>query len=114
MSAVQLKQKSKVSWECSEHLLALDQAADTDLRFNVRLFRACLADKKRFCPDADTGDAVVRVAVGQHPLLLWAASGSMGGCGSRQVVFCRTLGFCRRQAGCPVSGCNRLRLASNP
>lgn len=70
----QLKQKSKVSWECNEHLLALDQAADTDLRFNVRLFRACLADKKRFCPDADTGDAVVRTAQqGIAHWMCWAA-----------------------------------------
>jgi hypothetical protein len=35
-----------------------------------------LADKKRFCPDADTGDAVVRTAQQGIAHWMWARSSS--------------------------------------
>ncbi|CAL5218414.1 g90 [Coccomyxa viridis] len=46
-----------LSWDCQEQLFRQEVENAEDLRLSVRLFRACLADKKKFCADVPPGNA---------------------------------------------------------
>lgn len=41
------KHRSLLSWECQEQLFRQEVENSEDVRLSVRLFRSCLADKKK-------------------------------------------------------------------
>eukprot|EP00879_Flechtneria_rotunda_P002629 GHRR01002831.1.p1 GENE.GHRR01002831.1~~GHRR01002831.1.p1 ORF type:complete len:772 (+),score=213.92 GHRR01002831.1:193-2316(+) len=51
---------AQLSWECAEEVFRQQLEADDDIRLNVRLFKKCLGDKKRFCSDVEPGHAAAR------------------------------------------------------
>lgn len=44
-----------VSWECQEELFRQEVENADDLRLSQRLFKKCMGDKKKFCPDVKFG-----------------------------------------------------------
>ena len=44
-----------VSWECQEELFRQEVENADDLRLSQRLFKKCMGDKRKFCPDIKFG-----------------------------------------------------------
>ncbi|CAI5474497.1 unnamed protein product [Closterium sp. Yama58-4] len=64
--SVQRRNRKKLNWECQAELFRQEVENADDIRLNVRLFRACLDDKRRFCPDVLPGDARVKDCLEEH------------------------------------------------
>ncbi|CAI5492080.1 unnamed protein product [Closterium sp. Naga37s-1] len=60
------RNRKKLNWECQAELFRQEVENADDIRLNVRLFRACLDDKRRFCPDVLPGDARVKDCLEEH------------------------------------------------
>jgi Golgi apparatus protein 1 len=55
---MQRQQRLKLSnWDCEYQLFRKELEDADDLRLSVRMFHACLADKKQFCDDVPAGIA---------------------------------------------------------
>jgi hypothetical protein len=55
-SVLQRQQRLKLSnWDCEYQLFRKELEDADDLRLSVRMFHACLADKKQFCDDVPAG-----------------------------------------------------------
>jgi hypothetical protein len=53
---LQRQQRLKLSnWDCEYQLFRKELEDADDLRLSVRMFHACLADKKQFCDDVPAG-----------------------------------------------------------
>lgn len=55
-----------VSWECQEQLARQEAENDDDIRLSMRLFRNCLPDKKKFCPNVKPGHSQVKTCLEEH------------------------------------------------
>ncbi|CAI7795594.1 unnamed protein product [Closterium sp. NIES-54] len=62
------QQRTSLSWDCMSELFRQEVEGSGDIRLNVRLFKACLQDKRRFCPDVPPGDARVKDCLEEHRL----------------------------------------------
>ncbi|GJP29711.1 hypothetical protein CLOM_g19337 [Closterium sp. NIES-68] len=62
------QQRTSLSWDCMSELFRQEVEGSGDIRLNVRLFKACLEDKRRFCPDVPPGDARVKDCLEEHRL----------------------------------------------
>ncbi|CAI5958736.1 unnamed protein product, partial [Closterium sp. NIES-64] len=62
------QQRTGLSWDCMSELFRQEVEGSGDIRLNVRLFKACLQDKRRFCPDVPPGDARVKDCLEEHRL----------------------------------------------
>jgi len=51
------EKRAQLSWDCQEELFRQEVENADDIRLSVKLFRSCLADKKKFCPDVKPGNA---------------------------------------------------------
>eukprot|EP00271_Cylindrocystis_brebissonii_P009749 TRINITY_DN2493_c0_g1_i1.p1 TRINITY_DN2493_c0_g1~~TRINITY_DN2493_c0_g1_i1.p1 ORF type:complete len:1041 (-),score=222.27 TRINITY_DN2493_c0_g1_i1:278-3400(-) len=60
--------RAKLGWDCQAELFRQEVENVVDIRLNVRLFRACLNDKKKFCNDVAPGDARVKDCLEMHHL----------------------------------------------
>ncbi|CAI7866364.1 unnamed protein product [Closterium sp. NIES-53] len=58
--------RSSVNWDCQAELFRQEVESADDIRLNVRLFKACLEDKRRFCADVVPGDARVKDCLETH------------------------------------------------
>ncbi|CAI5986578.1 unnamed protein product [Closterium sp. NIES-65] len=58
--------RSSVNWDCQAELFRQEVENADDIRLNVRLFKACLEDKRRFCADVVPGDARVKDCLEAH------------------------------------------------
>mmetsp|Transcript_18814 Transcript_18814/g.52452 ORF Transcript_18814/g.52452 Transcript_18814/m.52452 type:complete len:892 (-) Transcript_18814:83-2758(-) len=47
--------RSQLSWDCQEELFRKEVEDADDIRLSTKLFKACLQDKRRFCPDVKPG-----------------------------------------------------------
>lgn len=56
----------KLSWHCEEELFRQEMEDADDIRLSVRLFRKCLKDKKKFCPDIAPGNAAAKECLEEH------------------------------------------------
>eukprot|EP00897_Mesotaenium_endlicherianum_P000593 jgi/Mesen1/10534/ME000083S10041 len=52
--------RNVLAWDCQAELFRQEVENADDIRLNVRLFQACLNDKKKFCPEVIPGDARVK------------------------------------------------------
>ena len=59
--ARQADKSKQLSWECLRQALTFQRQASNDIRLNVRLFRACVNDQRRFCADVEPGHWRVQV-----------------------------------------------------
>ena len=59
-SALQREKRASLSWDCQEELFRQEVENADDIRLNVRLFNACLNDKKKFCNKKKYGNAQVK------------------------------------------------------
>ena len=57
---MQREKRASLSWDCQEELFRQEVENADDIRLNVRLFNACLNDKKTFCKDKKFGNAQVK------------------------------------------------------
>jgi hypothetical protein len=56
ISVLQRQQRLKLSnWDCEYQLFRKELEDADDLRLSVRMFHACLADKRQFCDDVPAG-----------------------------------------------------------
>eukprot|EP00850_Spirogloea_muscicola_P014522 SM000105S13867 [mRNA] locus=s105:179263:185692:- [translate_table: standard] len=60
--------RTKLDWNCRDALFRQEQENADDIRLDVRLFRACLNDKRKFCNDVTPGDARVKDCLESHRL----------------------------------------------
>ncbi|GJP32519.1 hypothetical protein CLOM_g17147 [Closterium sp. NIES-68] len=60
--------RNSLNWECLAELFRQEIESSEDIRLNTRLFKACLEDKRRFCPDVLPGDARVKDCLELHLL----------------------------------------------
>ncbi|CAI5972973.1 unnamed protein product [Closterium sp. NIES-65] len=58
--------RNSLNWECLAELFRQEIESSEDIRLNTRLFKACLEDKRRFCPDVLPGDARVKDCLESH------------------------------------------------
>jgi Golgi apparatus protein 1 len=63
---LQRKQQDKLSSQCEAQLFRKEAEDADDIRLSVRLFRACLPDKKAFCSDVPPGQARVSQCLEEH------------------------------------------------
>ena len=61
-----MNSRLQVTWECQETLFRTDAADADDLRLSVKLFRTCLADKRKFCPDVAPGAGRAKACLEEH------------------------------------------------
>ncbi len=66
LSCLRDKSNKGVSWECQEQLVVQEAEEDDDVRLSTRLFKKCLADKKRFCADVEPGHGAARDCLVEH------------------------------------------------
>lgn len=52
--------RASLSWDCQEELFRQEVENADDIRLNVRLFNACLNDRKKFCKNKKYGNAQVK------------------------------------------------------
>lgn len=55
LPAAQREKRMQLSWACEEQLFRQEVENADDIRLSVRLFRACMRDKKKFCTDVAPG-----------------------------------------------------------
>jgi Golgi apparatus protein 1 len=58
--------RMKLSWDCEEQLFRKEMEDADDMRLSVRLFRKCLADKRRFCDEVPPGNAMAKACLEEH------------------------------------------------
>lgn len=63
---MQRHNKDKLSPECDAELFRQEVESTDDIRLSVRLFRACLPDKKEFCADVPPGQAQAKECLEEH------------------------------------------------
>jgi Golgi apparatus protein 1 len=63
---LQRKQRSKLTSGCEYELFRKEAQDAGDIRLSVRLFRACLPDKKQFCADVPPGQALASHCLEEH------------------------------------------------
>lgn len=63
---LQRKQRSKLTPDCAYELFRKEAQDAGDIRLSVRLFRACLPDKKQFCADVPPGQALASHCLEEH------------------------------------------------
>eukprot|EP00271_Cylindrocystis_brebissonii_P014317 TRINITY_DN3562_c0_g8_i1.p1 TRINITY_DN3562_c0_g8~~TRINITY_DN3562_c0_g8_i1.p1 ORF type:complete len:1638 (-),score=492.31 TRINITY_DN3562_c0_g8_i1:1373-6286(-) len=61
-------ERHKLGWDCQAELFRQEVENADDIRLNVRLFKACLLDKRKFCPEVTPGDARVKDCLENHRL----------------------------------------------
>lgn len=62
----QRKQRDKLSPDCESELFRKEVEDADDIRLSVRLFQACLPDKKQFCADVPPGGARASQCLEEH------------------------------------------------
>jgi Golgi apparatus protein 1 len=60
---LQVDNSKALDWVCLTEVLRVEKEAASDIRLNIKLFKACLSDQKKFCKDVEPGH--MRVQVGQ-------------------------------------------------
>jgi Golgi apparatus protein 1 len=66
-----------VSWECQEELFRQEVENAEDMRLSQRLFKKCMGDKKKFCPDVKFGARHAAALTLCRPRVLASVFGSM-------------------------------------
>ncbi|KAF8068299.1 GLG1 [Scenedesmus sp. PABB004] len=59
-------QRMRLGWDCEAELFRKYEEDADDIRLSVRLFAACLADKKQFCADVPPGHALAKQCLEEH------------------------------------------------
>lgn len=54
------------NWDCEYQLFRKELEDSDDLRLSVKMFHACLADKKQFCADVPAGKAMAKQCLEEH------------------------------------------------
>jgi len=57
---------AQVSYDCRTALFRMDMENADDIRLNTVLFKACLPDKRKFCPDVFPGNGRVEICLEEH------------------------------------------------
>lgn len=60
------EKRSQLSWDCQEELFRQEVENADDIRLSVKLFRTCLGDKKKFCPDIKPGNSRAKDCLEEH------------------------------------------------
>jgi Golgi apparatus protein 1 len=60
-AALQLKHSKALTWDCMGNVLRVAKVSGDDIRLNMKLFKACVADWKKFCKDVEPGHMRVQV-----------------------------------------------------
>lgn len=63
---MQKKLRPRLSSDCEYELFKKEAEDAGDIRLSVRLFRACLSDKERFCADMPPGQALASQCLEEH------------------------------------------------
>lgn len=56
----------QLRWECQAELFKMDVQDADDIRLNVKLFRTCLTDKRKFCADVAPGNGRATACLEEH------------------------------------------------
>jgi Cysteine rich repeat len=56
----------QLEWDCQAELFKIDVEDADDIRLSVRLFRTCLTDKRKFCPDVAPGNGRAKACLEEH------------------------------------------------
>lgn len=59
--SAQLAASTSLDWTCLGHVVRVEKEAAGDIRLNMRLFRACVNDQKKFCKGVEPGHMRVQV-----------------------------------------------------
>lgn len=62
----QRQQRHKLSPDCDQQLFRNESEDAGDIRLSVRLFRACLPDKKQLCGEVAPGQAMAMACLEEH------------------------------------------------
>jgi len=60
------EKRNQLSWDCQEELFRQEVENADDIRLSVKLFRACLSDKKKFCGNVKPGNANAKDCLEDH------------------------------------------------
>jgi hypothetical protein len=58
---LQLANSKSLDWTCLGHVVRVEKEAAGDIRLNMKLFRACVNDQKKFCKGVEPGHMRVQV-----------------------------------------------------
>lgn len=56
----------QVQYDCVGALFRMDMENADDIRLNAALFKVCLNDKRRFCPDVFPGNGRAQICLEEH------------------------------------------------
>jgi Golgi apparatus protein 1 len=59
--SLQLANSKSLDWTCLGHVVRVEKEAAGDIRLNMKLFRACVNDQKKFCKGVEPGHMRVQV-----------------------------------------------------
>eukprot|EP00884_Botryococcus_braunii_P022595 jgi/Botrbrau1/9019/Bobra.0148s0119.1 len=60
------EKEDKLDWDCRAELFRQQTENADDMRLSIRLFRACLGDKRKFCADVPPGNTRAKDCLEEH------------------------------------------------
>ena len=57
-----MENSKSLGWDCLEEVVQLQKQGGDDIRLNIKLFKYCLNDQKKFCKDVEPGHMRVQVS----------------------------------------------------
>lgn len=67
LCVLQLSNSKALTWDCLSQVVRVEKEAAEDIRLNMKLFRACLNDQKKFCRGVEPGHMRVQVRGASSP-----------------------------------------------
>lgn len=58
---MQIKHSKALDWSCMGNVLRVAKVSADDIRLNMKLYKACATDWKKFCKDVEPGHMRVQV-----------------------------------------------------
>lgn len=56
-----MEKSGDIGWDCLTEVIALQKARNADITLNVRLYRACYNEQRKFCKNVQPGAKQVQV-----------------------------------------------------
>jgi hypothetical protein len=56
-----MENSKSLGWDCLDQVVRLQKQGGDDIRLNIKLFKYCLNDQKKFCKDVEPGHMRVQV-----------------------------------------------------
>jgi len=61
-----MENSKSLGWDCLEEVVRLQKQGGDDIRLNIKLFKYCLNDQKKFCKDVEPGHMRVQECLEDH------------------------------------------------